>query len=474
LTQFFSRIFRLFSSLKFAVLVMSGLTAAMIAATVLESIYDTPTGQYFVYRAFWFYALLFLLGVNIFVVAVSRWPWKKHHTAFLLAHAGILLLLIGSWITYQWGLDAMMRVKEGESSSRVEVNEPQLILSEGSQVEMMPIKWLPPQVKFKPFTLKNYPIEMVDYISRADADYTFVPAPTSSEEASLPAFAGVLVRIEGGMMRIRQEYWVWGGDRSYSRVQAGPALVVLKNEGTPGSLRDLLAAQGGVNGPALALSVDSVSAQVSYLSRNSEGVFREGKAQAGQEIEPGWRGGVKVAFDKVIPRAIPEVSYRPAKVQYGPQAPPSAIQIQAAGSRMWLGSGDRATLQLGERRISIAYTPKTYLLPYALQLERFEIQYYEGTRQPASYSSQVRIVKEKDSTSDPITISMNEPLENEGLTFYQSSYEDAQPRPTVSIFTVNRDPGRGLKYLGSILLVAGSVLLFYRKLKQSRKRVSVP
>jgi hypothetical protein len=72
---------------------------------------------------------------------------------------------------------------------------------------------------------------------------------------------------------------------------------------------------------------------------------------------------------------------------------------------------------------------------------------------------------------------MNEPLTVKGITLYQASYEDAQPRPVVSIFSVNRDPGRPWKYLGSLLIVLGSIILFavkYRKSKATQKGGAVP
>ena len=76
---------------------------------------------------------------------------------------------------------------------------------------------------------------------------------------------------------------------------------------------------------------------------------------------------------------------------------------------------------------------------------------------------------------------MNEPLEHRGIKLYQASYESPDPsqlpptlkpgspefrealRPRISIFSVNRDPGRPFKYAGSILLVFGSILLFGAK-----------
>ncbi|MBI2712793.1 MAG: hypothetical protein HYX41_08075, partial [Bdellovibrio sp.] len=50
MNQFFKQL----CSLKLAVLVILTLALALAAGTVLESVYDTPTAQYWVYRARWF------------------------------------------------------------------------------------------------------------------------------------------------------------------------------------------------------------------------------------------------------------------------------------------------------------------------------------------------------------------------------------------------------------------------------------
>lgn len=139
---------------------------------------------------------------------------------------------------------------------------------------------------------------------------------------------------------------------------------------------------------------------------------------------------------------------------------------------MWLGLGDRATLNLGERTVGVAYLPKRFQLPWSIRLDRFAIDFYEGTRNPASFSSQVTVLDPSNEDTKlrefPLRISMNEPLHHRELTFYQSSYEPAEPRPTVSVFSVNRDPGRSTKYAGSLLLVAGVVWLFVSKLRKTQ------
>ena len=90
---------RILSSLRLAVILLIGITASLAAGTFLESFYDTRTARYWVYDAIWFHALLALLGLLILTVALTRVPWKKRHIPFLLAHLGIILLLVGSWVT---------------------------------------------------------------------------------------------------------------------------------------------------------------------------------------------------------------------------------------------------------------------------------------------------------------------------------------------------------------------------------------
>ena len=463
------KVFQFLASLKLAVTVMTGLTVAMIVATVIESVADTPTAQYWVYRSLWFYALLFMLGVNIFVVAVSRWPWRRHHAAFLLAHAGILLLLAGSWVTFRFGLDGMMRVQEGKSSATVEVSDNQLYFTEDTGVKSFPIEWLPPDVRLKPFDISEYQVRVEEFITHADPSYEFKDAPAGE------GFPAVKLLVQGGFMRIRQEYQLWAGDPAWARIQAGPATISLARGDVFG--KDAVPQAmgfGGMPGVRLDLLLTS-KGEWKFRAVNSEGKEKLGAARAGESIDPGWKGGVNITLLEARPSATSLVTYVPAKIQYGNQAPPSAIRITAGKTReasMWLGLGDRATLNLGARTVAVAYLPKRYQLPHSIRLDQFKIDFYEGTRNPASFASDVTVLDpshpDEKLRQFPLKISMNEPLHHRELTFYQSSYEPAEPRPTVSIFSVNRDPGRSTKYAGSLLLVAGVIWLFVEKLRKSR------
>jgi hypothetical protein len=462
----------MFCSLKLAVLVILALAISLGTATFVESLKDTPTAQFWVYQAPWFHGILALLGVNILCVAMSRYPWQRKHIPFLLAHAGILILLAGSWMTQKLGLDGNLRVSEGEVASLVELDTSSLLFSERDRVFSIPIPWLPVGVNFKPFEVASrgvpYDIRVDQFLTHADPVISFIPNPsqkqtrTSSEKKS----AAVRLKLVGGAMGISQDIWLWEGSPNWKSLQAGPSFFALGEEisGKPGQ-------------PSLSLRPEK-DGSLSYTALSSAGKTVKGRFKKdkiiGQVIHPGWKGNLTITIAEWVSDAVASTTYKPARVQYGSQAPSSAIHV-VAGQRtdLWLGLGDRAVFHLDQQDVEIAYYPKRVVLPFSLKLEQFAIEHDPGTLTPASYSSRVSVL-DGDGQKEAL-ISMNEPLQMRGYTIYQASYEDGDPRPVTSIFAVNQDPGRPWKYLGSALIVLGSVLLFAAKYRRARtaKKVQV-
>ena len=87
-------VFKFFASLKLAVVLLAVLIIASIAGTIWESSFDAKVARAYVYGAPWFNLWLLLLVANLAVAAFSRWPWKKHHVAFLVTHLGIITLAL--------------------------------------------------------------------------------------------------------------------------------------------------------------------------------------------------------------------------------------------------------------------------------------------------------------------------------------------------------------------------------------------
>jgi hypothetical protein len=112
-------VFNLVSSVKLAVPLLLTVAVVVGVGTVLESRYGAQYAKIAVYHAKWFDALMVLLWINIFTSTISRWPFKRHHTGFVITHLGLLTLLAGGLITSRMGLDGQLRVSEGESSNEV-------------------------------------------------------------------------------------------------------------------------------------------------------------------------------------------------------------------------------------------------------------------------------------------------------------------------------------------------------------------
>src|SRR4029078_2466958 len=149
-------IFEFFASLKLAVALLAVIIVAAIAGTLYESTFDAKVARAYVYGAPWFNLWLLFLASNLIVSALSRWPWKKHHVAFLVTHLGIITLLAGSLIGRTWGIEGTITLFKGEPpSNRLLVDQHQLrVRDTDGIVKGYPAEFVhPPPTPQKPWDL---------------------------------------------------------------------------------------------------------------------------------------------------------------------------------------------------------------------------------------------------------------------------------------------------------------------------------
>src|SRR5436305_6691639 len=165
-------LFEFFASLKLAVVLLAVLIIAAIAGTLYESSFDAKVARAYIYGAPWFNIWLVLLGANLTCSALSRWPWRKHHLAFLITHLGIITLLIGSLIGRIFGIEGTMTLFKGEGpTNRLLINQRQLRVHDvDGIVKGYPAEFLhhPPN-RHHPRKLDPLPsgarLQLVDYAS---------------------------------------------------------------------------------------------------------------------------------------------------------------------------------------------------------------------------------------------------------------------------------------------------------------------
>jgi len=473
-----NKLWSILISLKFAVMVMVSLTLSLITATLMESYYDTRTAQYFVYRSWWFFTILGLFGSLILAVAISRWPWRKKHIPFLMAHAGILMVLGGSWLTYTNGIDGSVRLAEGDVNSAVEMDQQVLVFKKGDQVNSVSFPWMPQSVadRFHGASYPEYGVKVEKLISDSMPKFQFAPSNTPSDKQNPDKTgAAVQIKILGAPMGGAPEIWLWSGDVAWSTQKLGPARFLIRSES--GEVPPVEAGEARFD------FVVGKKGDLRFEAVSPRGEKRSGKielkAGESQTINPGWRMPIQVMVKSFVPIATNQTEYVTSESHS--ESPVPAIYISLIGntsSHLWLGLGDRAefTNQAGEQ-ISVGYFQKRVILPFALRLKEFVLKHDPGTMDPASYASQVQVVDgfQKDEAALnalPVhTIQMNEPLKVDHYTFYQASYVPDFPRITTTILSVNYDPGRWLKYTGSLLLVLGAILLYLSKTVTKKKVV---
>ena len=85
-------------------------------------VYGLAATEFGVYQSWWFALLMLLLGINVLAATIVKLPWRRSQTGFLVVHAGIIILLIGCWLTREYGMNGRLRVAEGETASLVTEN----------------------------------------------------------------------------------------------------------------------------------------------------------------------------------------------------------------------------------------------------------------------------------------------------------------------------------------------------------------
>ena len=99
------RLIHWLGSLQLALVLLATIAIACAAATIAESEFSSKVAQVYIYKAPWFILWLLVLCVNLFAVTLTRWPWEKKHTGFIITHYGIITLLVGAMIGLQTGFE---------------------------------------------------------------------------------------------------------------------------------------------------------------------------------------------------------------------------------------------------------------------------------------------------------------------------------------------------------------------------------
>jgi hypothetical protein len=437
------------ASIKLAVLVIASLATLIAVGTFVEADYNAEIAAKTIYKTPWMFGIMGLLSVNLIAVMVDRWPWKRRHIPFLLAHVGILTLLAGSVLTMLYGIDGSMSFGIGQKNRFVQVQDitdfTVWMSFDGERFTRFAEKQVdfykqPPTKGKYVFPLGESSVEILDY-------WPFALASKKVEISDNPTAGGALrFQLQNAQVNVNE----WIVQRKKGELAShnfGPAQFHL---GEPP------AKSRGENELFVNPKGQELEYTVFYKDKNRRPL--KGRFREGDSVNTGWMG-----FEFRVLRYLPfaEEKWNFEKAPRPNALTTAAIKFSFLGKEHWMQLDDMLKFFTDNVVYVVSYGHRRIDLGFDLTLKEFQMGTYPGTQRAASYQS---IVSLEDSTEH--VISMNEPLKSNGLTFYQASFSSGPDgRPEASILSVNFDPGRWLKYLGSLIISLGIIWLFYDKRK---------
>ena len=207
-----------------------------------------------------------------------------------------------------------------------------------------------------------------------------------------------------------------------------------------------------------------------------------GRLLAESQVKPqrAIRAGDKISLSQKFeltviehtPHARRTVRYEPAVAEDSPNHPgePAALVELATGGhfhQMWLRRNDPrqgvGTWVMPAGTMIVRFESAQIPLGYSLKLEKFQRDVNPGGEGNAAFASRVQLVDPENHLDEEREISMNHPLAHRRFTLYQSGFDDGGHDKKVSVFNVACDPGRTLKYTGSLMVCLGIATMFFMR-----------
>ena len=408
-------------SLLLTVAILAVLIAILLWGTVVEADYGATAAKFGIYGSWWFNALGLLLGLNSTALLISSWPWKLKKLGFILPHLGLVVLLVGCFISRRYGSEWTVSVYEGTGSSVAYKGASQKVELDGQQQ----------------FTLKVLAADGQEK-SGGPIVVPFTSGPFNWEDfhnGTLGTLPWSLAHYDFGVLY----------DRDGIRLEV---LDYLSNSE--------IASEGHAGMPSLD---DAPSARPLPFDKSEDHMHLR---QAYVRLTVDGQSG-----EFWMPCSAPDGMPIPKKL----------------ATRSVAGNG---------RNVELTFAAEQFHLGYTIFLRKAYRRLDPGSRQASFYASDIDLVPNEyaggsaspDSSPghvpgfENLRITLNAPLDfadpgNPGRSYrmFQANMSPLQNPEDVGLktgeqvyqsgLTLNNDPGRGLTYVGCLLVVAGIFVAYF-------------
>jgi len=424
---------------------------AIGTATFIENDFGTVSAKAVVFNALWFEILLGLLGVNLVGnIFVNKLYTPKKLTIFVF-HIAFIIILIGSAITRYISYEGVMHIRQGAASSR--------ILSDNTYVDIT-INDGDRKVKSEKSTLLSIltPKAYSDRVKVNGNAYSFhsvkfVPNAqefvTELSEGGVP-YLNLVVSSGSGRQNLVLKY----GDSKFletCNLQFGDAFNPLSVNMKYEQEKLLIYANDSITTLSMLTQQRDTLLPGNWYPFETRTLYQLPQVSLViTSFNP--HGGVDY-----VPSQGKESFMDALVVEVKSGSETKEVVIR--GGKGYIG--EPTNFKLGEANITMQYGSKNIEIPFALQLVKFDLERYPGSRSPSSYASDVILLDSKDNLKMPYRIYMNHVLNYKGYRFFQSSYDQDEMG---TVLSVNHDYwGTFFTYVGYFLMSLGMLLTLFNK-----------
>jgi len=239
-------ILRFLGSLKLAVVLLLVSMFVLVVGTLLDDARGLDYARWFVYHSWWFITLTSALAVNVLMAMLLRIPWKRRHIGFLVVHAGLLVLMAGSILTFIAGIDGHVNIIEGgpavDEVTVTERSQLTAVWRDGDETAAVDFPFKPGPADWPGGKTKNLGeldevrVKVLQFYRYAIGELVWGEDPSGR---SAPAIRIALIDRDGKQVQWNED-WLVGRKGIGTTMTFGPANLALQEVPVDSMLRDLL------------------------------------------------------------------------------------------------------------------------------------------------------------------------------------------------------------------------------------------
>lgn len=467
------------------------LVAGLFYGTFVENDYSHRAAKYLVYTAPWFGTLLLAFSVSLISATLRKYPWRVDQTGWLVVHAALVLLLIGTFMTFWGKREGSLTLSEGEAGSSFPLDgASRLVVQEAVRSKDRFMGFRPvwrSMTHFDQNPAETEPRETYRPEGPGGRDLGFTitvdryfphgePQVSHLNSGSVPSYAVKLETRPPGRGATPSTGVL---SENGAPISLGRMLVLRIRRAREARVVDAVLAGAPTNGdgegtypvpPGELWFVAGPRGRLVWGFHASSGAVRAGPVEAGRALPLGIPLELRVL--EVYDHYVRELSYEFGGYESRRQV--CRLRIGGDGELMdagadrtsWIFRGQESNLPLvrsGDSIYRISWNAVHQSLGFQLKLEDFHRDYYPGSTQPRTFESKLWLRDKRHPEPRLIKIDMNHPLRYKGWRLYQARFSEGRGTET-TILQVNRDPGLNtVTYPACAVLTLGLVIVFFQK-----------